>query len=127
MAKVIRYCVKDEHHDGDNNFLIHRPYILANPFTNIKSKKTKAKFIVDTKEDAINLYEEYFDKMIKISEPFKKEWEKLYEAYKKYDVIYIGCYCSEKDNCHGDIIIDKLKRRSIKYLLGRNHSESQEA
>lgn len=126
MAKVIRYCIKDETHDGDNNFLIHRPYIFSNPFTHIKDKKTKAKYVVGSREEAIELYEEYFDTMLETSPKFKAEWDKLYDAYKKYDEIFIGCYCYTNESCHGDIIIEKLKRRSIKDILKSFKMKRQE-
>lgn len=126
MAKVIRYCIKNESHNGDNNFLIHRPYIFSNPFTHIKDKKTKAKYVVSTREEAIEMYGDYFDVMIETSPKFKEEWDKLYEAYKTFDVIYIGCYCSLSESCHGDVIIEKLKRRSIKDMMEKLRRKRQE-
>lgn len=117
MAKVIRYSVKNETHEGDNVFLIHRPFVFSNPFTHIKDKKTKAKYVVASRDEAINLYKDYFDKMIELSPKFKEEWDKLYDAYKTYDEIYLGCYCGINERCHGDILVDKLKQRSIKDML----------
>lgn len=117
MAKVIRYCVNKETHVGENNFLIHRPFIFSNPFTHIKDKKTKANLVVDNKDEAIEMYGEYFDKMLETSSKFKEEFEKLYKAYNTFYEIYIGCYCNESEPCHGDIIINKLKKRSIKEML----------
>lgn len=125
MAKVIRYCVKNESHEGSNNFLIHRPFIFSNPFTHIKDKKTKAKYVVATREEAIELFEDYFDTMMMTSPKFKEEWDKLYEAYKTMDTIYIGCYCSNSESCHGDIIIEKLKKRSIKDMMKNLKLKSQ--
>lgn len=126
MAKVIRYCIKDETHDGANNFLIHRPYIFSNPFTHIKDKKTKAKYVVSTREEAIELFSDYFETMLETSPKFKEEWDKMYEAYKTFDVIYIGCYCGLEESCHGDILIEKLKRRSIKDMVKNLKAKRQE-
>ena len=117
MAKVIRYSIKNETHTGENNFLIHRPFIFSNPFTHIKDKKTKAKYVASSREEAIDLYKDYFDTMLMTSPKFKEEWDKMYEAYKTFDEIYIGCYCSTIEPCHGDVIIEKLKRRSIKEMM----------
>ena len=117
MAKVIRYSIKNETHTGENNFLIHRPFIFSNPFTHIKDKKTKAKYVVSSREEAIDLYRDYFDTMLLTSPKFKEEWDKMYEAYKTFDEIYIGCYRSTTEPCHGDVIIEKLKRRSIKEMM----------
>ena len=117
MAKVIRYSIKNETHTGENNFLIHRPFIFSNPFTHIKDKNTKAKYVVSSREEAIDLYKDYFDTMLMTSPKFKEEWDKMYEAYKTFDEIYIGCYCRTTEPCHGDVIIEKLKRRSIKEMM----------
>ena len=117
MAKVIRYCVRNETHEGENVFLIHRPFIFSNPFTHIKDKKTKAKYIVSSREEAIDMYSDYFDSMLTLSPEFKEEFDRLYDIYKKYDVIYIGCYCNVNEPCHGDVITEKLKRRSIRDVL----------
>lgn len=117
MAKIIRYSVKNETHNGENCFLIHRPYTLSNPFTHIKDKKTKAKYVVSTREEAIEYYKDYFEIMLEKSPKFKDEWDRLYEAYKTFDEIYIGCYCSPNEPCHGDILIEKLKKRSIKDMI----------
>lgn len=126
MAKVIRYCIKNETHEGENVFLIHRPFIFSNPFTHIKDKKTKAKYVVGSREEAIDIYNDYFDAMVETSPKFKEEWDKLYDAYNKFDEIYIGCYCGQNESCHGDIIIEKLKRRGIKDLLKQMKSKRQE-
>lgn len=117
MAKVIRYSVLKETHKGKNVFLIHRPFTFSNPFTHIKDKKTKAKYIVANREEAIKMYDRYFDIMLETSPKFKEEWDKMYDIYKTYDEIYIGCYCGLNEQCHGDVITEKLKRRSIKDML----------
>ena len=65
--------------------------------------------------------------MVVTSPKFKEEWDKLYEAYKNYDEIYIGCYCAPNEHCHGDVIIEKLKRRSIKEMLQNIKKQHQRA
>lgn len=110
MPKLVRYCVLEEEHTGENVFLVHRPFVFGNPYTHIKNKETKALIKVATRDEAINLYEPYFDKMLKVDDNFKKEWERLIEAYHKFDTIYIGCYCKMNETCHSDIIIKKLNQ-----------------
>ena len=87
----------------------------------IKSKETKAQVKVATREEAISLYGSYFDAMLKtdgdVGDLFRAEWDRMYEAYKKYDTIYIGCYCKLDEDCHGDIIRKKLIQRSMKEKL----------
>ena len=57
------FNVNDEEYFGDNVYLIHRPYILSNPYTHIKDKQTKAMFVVPSREEAIERYSHYFDVM----------------------------------------------------------------
>lgn len=47
----------------------------------------------------------------------------LYSAYCIFDEIYFGCYCNATEACHGDVIIEKLKRRSIKDMLKKTTLE----
>lgn len=121
MSKIIRYCKLTEEHYGDNVFDVSRPNIFGNPYTHIKSKETKAQVKVATREEAISLYDPYFDAMLKseddVGDLFRAEWDRMYEAYKKYDEIYIGCYCKLNEDCHGDIIRKKLIQRSMKEKL----------
>lgn len=126
MSRVIRYCKLEEEHSGENSFDISRPNPLGNPYTHIKSKKTLATYVVKNRDEAIALYSDYFDNMLRISPKFRDAWDKLYEAYQKYDIIYIGCYCHRNENCHGDIIIKKLKQRAMKEMIDKLKKERAE-
>lgn len=119
MAKVVRYCKLEEEHCGENCFDVSRPNVMSNPYTHIKSKKTLAKYVVGSREEAVQLYELYFNEMLKLNKQFQDEWDRMYEAYKKYDTIYIGCYCHKGDLCHGDVIAKKLKQRAIKEAIDK--------
>lgn len=127
MSKVIRYCKLNEEHYGDNVFDVSRPNIFGNPYTHIKNKETKAQVKVATREEAIRLYDPYFDKMLEsedeVGDLFRAEWDRMYDAYKKYDEIYIGCYCKLDEDCHGDIIRKKLIQRSMKEKLDNIRKE----
>ena len=110
---VITYCVLDEDKFGENVYLIHRPYILSNPYTHIKDKQTKAMFVVPTKEDAIERYSHYYDVMYGKNIEFTKTIDEIYKKYRNGEDIYLGCYCSD-GQCHGNIIAKKLQARMIK-------------
>lgn len=110
---VITYCVLDEDKFGENVYLIHRPYILSNPYTHIKDKQTKAMFVVPTKEDAIERYSHYYDIMYGKNIEFTKTIDEIYKKYRNGEDIYLGCYCSD-GQCHGNIIAKKLQSRMIK-------------
>lgn len=108
MAKFIRYNNRENTLTGPNVFDVSRAGLLGNPFTHIKDKKTKAMYVVNTRDEAIDLYDKYFDAMYKKNPLFKEAVDKIFEAAKTYGVVYIGCYCRENERCHGDIIIGKI-------------------
>ena len=115
MARAERICKVDNDMQGDNVFDVSRPNTLSNPFTHIKEKKTLAKRVVKDRETAIKLYEEYFDEMVQTEgSEFKKEFDRMYEAYITYETIYLKCYCKLTESCHADYIIKKLNQRLVK-------------
>ena len=108
------YNITKECHEGSNNFMCFRGVsILSNPYTHIKNKKTKAAFVVSSREEAIKMYEDYFDKMYGSNIAFTEEVDKIYEKYKNGEDVYLGCYCAP-EHCHCDIIKEKLQKRLIK-------------
>lgn len=114
-----------ETHSGPNNFRIYRPFLLGNLWTHIKDKKTKAMYVVNTREEAIRRYDKYFDMMYHSNLDFKDVVDEMYEKYKNGEDIYLECYCKkylsndttshdDEVGCHGDIIKKKLEQRLIK-------------
>lgn len=110
---IIVYNVMDEDKFGENVYLIHRPYILSNPYTHIKDKQTKAMFVVKTKEEAIERYSHYYDVMYGKNIEFTRTIDEIYEKYRRGENVYLGCYCAP-DVCHGDVIARKLQGRLVK-------------
>lgn len=121
MGKIIRYCKLTEDHVGDNAFDVSRAGVLGNPYTHIKDRDTKATVKVKTREEAIELYKAYFKNMVESddprSKPFQREFRKIVDAYKKYDVVYIGCYCHLNESCHGDFIIEQVIRTAVRECI----------
>lgn len=115
---IIIYNKHNEEHYGDNVFDISRASVFGNPFTHIKSKETKAIFVVSDRDKAIDLYEPYFDKMYAKDEEFRNEFNRMYETYKGGEDIYLGCYCKPL-RCHGEIIEKKLIQFSMKEKIKR--------
>ena len=113
MAIYVYNRTKEDHSDKSNNYPIYRPCILSNPYTHIKDKKTLAMFVVRTREEAIERYDAYFDRMYKGNAPFKFIIDEIYEKYKNGEDIYLECYCKPLP-CHGDIIKDKLEKRLVR-------------
>lgn len=119
---IFVYNRTKEIHDGEYNFPIFRgKSVLANPYTHIKDKKTLASFIVKDRDTAIDMYSHYFDVMYGSNIEFTNEVNKIYEAFKTGENVYLECYC-HPERCHGDIIADKIRKMYIKELLknGRN-------
>lgn len=114
MCRYIRYCVNDDKLTGDNVFDVSRASILGNPFTHIKTKKTKALYVVSSRDEAIDLYGGYFDMMYKKNASFKDAVDRIYEASKTNDEVYIGCYCRTDERCHGDVVIEKLTNMAVR-------------
>ena len=50
---------------------------------------------------------------------FKATFDRMYEAYKTYDIVYIGCFCNLNERCHADIIIKKIIQRSMRDKLAQ--------
>lgn len=103
----------EDHSNERNNYACYRPSILSNPFTHIKDKKTLAMFVVKTRDEAIDRYDAYFDRMYKGNAPFKFLIDEIYEKYKNGEDIYLECYC-KPERCHCDIIKEKLEKRLMK-------------
>lgn len=78
---------------------IGRPSKWGNPFTHINDHKTKAEFIVSTREEAINSYKTW----ITIGEG-QHLLKDLHELKGKT----LGCWCKPK-TCHGDILVELIK------------------
>lgn len=107
------FNVNDEEYFGDNVYLIHRPYILSNPYTHIKEKQTKAMFVVNSREESIERYSVYFDIMYGKNIKFTKMFDEIYDKYRKGEDIFLGCYCYPKP-CHGEVLIKKLQQKLLK-------------
>lgn len=113
MAIIVYNRTKEDYSDRENNYPIYRGSILGNPYTHIKDKKTLASFVVRTREEAIERYKGYFDRMYKGNMPFRFLIDEMYEKYKRGEDIYLECYCAPLP-CHGDIIKDKLEKRLVR-------------
>ncbi len=108
------YNRNDEDHSGEaNNYDITRPNILSNPYTHIRDRKTLARYVCKSREEAIAAYDHYFDVMYSGNKEFKEKVDEIYEKYKNGEDIFLSCACHPLP-CHGDVIAKKLQRRLIK-------------
>ena len=115
MGKIIVYNTHLEDHTSErnDNFYIGRGSPLGNPFTHNGVRSIFKTFTFKTREQAIDAYDKYFDKMYGTDEAFTKAFDEIYEHYKKGEDVYLQCFCKPRA-CHGDVIADRLQRRLIK-------------
>lgn len=71
---------------------IGRPSKWGNPYTHLEN--TSAPYVVDSREDAVRLYEEWIRSQPELMEAAKKELKGK----------VLGCWCSPLA-CHGDVLI----------------------
>lgn len=116
MSIIVYNRTKEDHSLNHNNIPIYRPNILGNPFTDIKDKATKAQYVVKNRDEAIERYSEYFDVMYGSNIEFTKAVDEIYEKYKRGEDVYLECYCAPR-RCHGDVIVEKLRKRLIREKL----------
>lgn len=103
----------EDHSANPNNYPIYRGSILGNPYTDIKDRRTKALWVVNTREEAIEKYGTYFDVKYSGDTAFKAVVDDIYEKFKNGEDVYLECYCKPLP-CHGDLIAKKLQQRLIK-------------
>lgn len=107
----------EDHTNGEGcNFYIGRPSPLSNPFTHNGVRTSLATLSFKTRDEAIEAYKKYFDKMYGSDEEFTKAFDEIYEHYKNGEDIYLQCFCKPKP-CHGDYIAEQLQRKLVKEKL----------
>jgi len=87
--------VVNKYKDGYDVY-IGRGSIFGNPYTHKFIDNTKAEFQVETREEAIEKYKEYFYDRIEKDSDFL---DKVLRLQGKT----LGCYCKPA-SCHGDVI-----------------------
>ena len=110
-----------------NNFYIGRPSPLGNPFSHNGVKSVFKTLTFKTREESIEAYEKYFDKMYGVDEELTKAFDEIYEHYKNGEDIYLQCFC-KPNCCHGDVIANKLQRKLLKEKMEeRKHEKGNKA
>ena len=86
--------VVNKHHNECYDVYIGRGSVWGNRWTHLKDRATKAEFVVDTREEAIEKYTEWL-----LSQP-----DLVARAKKELTGKILGCYCKPKA-CHGDVLV----------------------
>ena len=113
MCGIHVFNITKEEHVDDNSYYCGRGSILGNPYTHIKDRETKARYIVRDREEAIEKYGSYFDVMYGSNVDFTEVVDEIYEKYRNGEDVWLGCYCKPL-SCHCDVIVDKLRKRLLK-------------
>jgi len=77
-----------------------RGSVLGNPFTH--KEGTTAKFIVESRDEAVEAYRSYFKEQMQSNPEFLMEMRRIYRIARKQEVNLI-CYCAPQ-NCHCNVI-----------------------
>lgn len=116
MGKIIVYNSHLENHENEkNNFYIGRSRNgnpLGNPFTYEGKKSDIARFVVNTREESIEKYKEYFREMYGKDNELTRAFNEIYEHYRNGEDIYLQCFCKPLP-CHGDFLAEELQRKLL--------------
>jgi uncharacterized protein YeaO (DUF488 family) len=105
---MIHIVNKYKHTPSSTDYYCGRGSLFGNPYTHIRDKQTLAQFIVDTREEAINKYAEYFNSVILNNESARIKLNSMKEVAKHND-IYLLCFCVPK-KCHCEVIKQYLEQ-----------------
>lgn len=91
---------------SDYDVYIGRPSKWGNPFTHKNDGKTLAKYVVGSRKEAIEAFEEYIT-----NGEGKHLLEDLHELKDKT----LGCWCKPK-SCHGDVLVKLINEKFMHSL-----------
>ena len=112
------YITNLKFYKGQHEY-IGRPSILSNPYTHLDLHKTKAKYKVNSRDEAIDKYREYL-----IYEIQNNNTEIINELYRLVEIVknrtlILSCYCFPL-RCHGEVI-----KEMIELILDLEKEENQ--
>lgn len=106
---MIRVVNKHWHKSTPDDIYIGRGSVLGNRWSH--KHGTKAMFVVDSREQAIQCYEAWLDDMINRHDP--NVCKILNEIYRRVIAgrnVYLVCYCAPQP-CHGNVIAKKIMEK----------------
>ena len=77
-----------------------RGSVLGNPFSH--KEGTKAKFVVESRDEAVEAYRIYFKEQMETNVAFVNEMRRIYKIAAKQEVNLV-CYCAPL-NCHCNVL-----------------------
>jgi hypothetical protein len=83
------------------DIMIDRTTKWGCPFSHIRDRKTKAKFLVNSRKEAIEAYKEWIT---------KGDGQYLLQDLSELKGKTLGCWCKDVDgkgkSCHGDVLVE---------------------
>jgi len=98
MKNLVVHCKREQY-----DVYIGRPSKWGNPFTHIKDRNTLAKFVVATRQDAVNAYRKWIT-----DGDGRHLLQDLHELKGKT----LGCWCSPLP-CHGNVLVKLIEERGL--------------
>jgi hypothetical protein len=92
-ARVV-HCKKEPY-----DVYIGRPSKWGNPFTHKSDRKTLAKYVVATKEEAVDAYRDWL---------VSGDGQHLLEDIHELEGKTLSCWCGPDKACHGNVLIELL-------------------
>lgn len=93
-------------HHMENEFRVDRQSIVGNPFYMANES---------IRDDVCDRYEEYFNKQVNTNPAFRRYLEEISTALRKYEKVYLYCWCYPK-RCHAETI----KKWLLQNIQGEN-------
>jgi hypothetical protein len=101
MATRVVHCKKEPY-----DVYIGRPSKWGNPFTHIKDRKTRAEFIVESREEAVSKYRQWI-----MNQP------ELLKSLPELKDKTLGCWCIKNSKnppfpyvCHGQVLVELIDK-----------------
>ena len=88
-SRLVVHCKRERF-----DVYIGRPSKWGNPFTHLADRKTRAEFVVSSREEAVASYAKWIT-----SQP------DLLAALHELKGKVLGCWCAPKP-CHGDVLVE---------------------
>ena len=111
---MINIVNKYKHAPTPADYIISRPSVLGNPFTHITTGKTLAKYVVGSRDQAVDSYEGWLmDKLRNDDRTIIKALNEIVALEEKHGSVNLICYCAPQ-RCHGEVIRKVIESRELK-------------
>lgn len=109
MIKVVN---KHYHRATNHDIAIHRGTALGNVFSHLPN--SRAKYQVETRDEAVDRFEVYINEMIRVKDPkICFALNEIYRAALRGNVNLV-CFCRPA-RCHGEVIQKIIEKKIVEH------------